>query len=71
MSIAINKQIQTERGLIFLTETFSTEAECRNAGYSYAFYSTKLGCELWSKTLDGRGHRHEFAVVGGDLSDLA
>lgn len=71
MSIAINKKIQTERGLVFLAETFSTEAECRDAGYSYAFYSTRLGHELWSKTLDVLGHRHEFAVIGGDLDDLA
>lgn len=71
MSISINKQVQTERGLVFIKEAFENWLEAEKAGYYPAFYSSKLKVELSSKMLDNQGHRYDFAIIGGVPDDLA
>ena len=55
-------QIQTERGLIAIDETITVHnaEEARLAGFSYAWHSDTLHCDLYSKCLDDEGHRHVF-----------
>lgn len=66
----INKQIQTERGLVFVKESFHTCADAEQAGYHPAFFSSKLNLELYSKVLDAEGHHYDFAIIGGGNNEL-
>ena len=56
------KQIQTERGLVFVSEYYSSEEEARAHGFYYAFSSKQYG-NLYSKTLDDKGYIHTFALI--------
>ena len=56
-------QVNTERGLLFIEASFTTVELCLQEGYSYAFHSKELGCDLYSKCLDDKGYRHSFAVI--------
>lgn len=62
----IGKQIETERGLVYVVREYLTADEAKNNGYTYAFSSYKLNCDLYSKCLDDRGLYHEFVTVKGD-----
>ena len=64
-------QIQTERGLVAIDETITVHSaeEARLAGFSYAWHSDKLHCDLYSKSLDDEGHLHVFIRLV-DLENL-
>lgn len=55
------KQMQTERGLIYVCDTFTTSEEAEKAGYSYSFSSRSLGCDCYS-IITGN-NRRAFALV--------
>lgn len=56
-------QINTERGIIYVVCEYPTEGEAREDGYTYAFTSSRIDADVYSKVLDDRGYRHEFAIV--------
>lgn len=56
------KQVQTERGLIFLTSQFKTKEDANNAGFYYAFTAKDYG-DLYSRCTDEKGYCREFAVI--------
>ena len=58
-------QIHTERGLICVEASYQSAERAQMDGYSYAFHSEELGCDLYSKCLDDRGLRHTFATIEG------
>lgn len=58
-------QVETERGLIFVEAAYQSAERAEMDGYSFAFHSSKLGADLYSKCLDDRGLRHTFAVIEG------
>ncbi len=60
----IDKQYDTERGLVYVARIYNKAEDARNDGYSYAFHSSKLNKDLYSKTLDDRGLIHEFVTAG-------
>ncbi len=62
MKISIG-QVQTERGLVYISKVFDTKEEAVANGYSYSFTSSELNADLYGKCLDDRGLRHEFACV--------
>ena len=57
------KQIQTERGLIYVEKEFDSSENAIKSGYSYSFTSRKLGCDVYGKSLDDRGLYHSFALI--------
>ncbi len=59
----MGKQIQTERGLIFVENEFKSIEEAVAAGYNYSFTSEEIGCDVYGKCLDDRGLRHEFVLI--------
>ncbi len=61
----IGGQTQTERGLLMIEAAYQSEERARMDGYSFAFYSTMLGKDLYSKCLDDRGLKYTFAVIEG------
>ena len=65
----MNGQVQTERGLLHVAETFDTPEQAKDAGYSYAFHSSQIGKDLYSKCLDDRGLRHSFSIVEKGVSN--
>ncbi len=56
-------QKQTERGIISVSAEYKSGMEAESNGYTYAFTSHDLGCDVYSKRLDDVGHRHDFALV--------
>ncbi len=58
-------QVETERGILFIEASYQSEERAKMDGYDFAFHSSKLGCDLYSKCLDDRGLRHSFAVIEG------
>ncbi len=61
----IGGQVQTERGIVFIEAAYQSAERAEMDGYSYAFHSKELGCDLYSKCSDDRGYRHSFAVIEG------
>jgi len=59
----IKAQLLTERGLIYFEAEYSNREEAQNDGYSYMFTSSKLGKDVYGKTLDNKGLRHECVLV--------
>ena len=58
-------QVQTERGLLYVEAEYQSKERARMDGYDFAFHSSKLGADLYSKSLDDRGLKHSFAVIRG------
>ena len=58
-------QIHTERGLISVDAEYQNEERAKMDGYSYAFHSSEMKRDVYSKCLDDRGLRHSFAVIIG------
>ncbi len=58
-------QIETERGILNVEAEYQSVEDAKKDGYGYAFYSTKLGRDLYSKCLDDRGLKHSFAIIVG------
>lgn len=58
-------QVETERGIICVEAEYQSAERAEMDGYSFAFHSTKLGKDLYSKCLDDRGLRHSFAIITG------
>lgn len=56
-------QMKTERGLIWVSAAYDSVDEAKENGYGYAFYSTELNCDVYSKCLDERGYKHSFAII--------
>lgn len=56
-------QKQTERGLISVEGEYVSAKLAEENGFSYAFTSQMLDCEVYSKCLDDRGLRHSFALI--------
>ena len=56
-------QVSTERGLVCVVKNYATKEEAIQNGYSYAFTSSALKCDLYSKCLDERGLYHEFVTI--------
>lgn len=56
-------QMHTERGIISVVCEFPTDNEAREEGFTYSFTSKELDADVYGKTLDDRGLRHEFALV--------
>ena len=63
MKTEVKKQMQTERGLIYVEATYSDKAQAKTDGFDYAFTSSALGCDVYSKCLDDRGLRHSFILI--------
>lgn len=61
----IGGQVQTERGLICIEAAYRSEERAQMDGYRFAFHSTMLGRDVYSKCLDDEGLRHTFAVIEG------
>ncbi len=61
----MKKQLQTERGLVCVEATFKTKEEAKADGYAYAFHSSLLNKDLFSKCLDDNGYYHSFALIEG------
>ena len=57
-------QMQTERGLISVSEWFKDGESARDNGFSPVFKAHGGNVELYSKTLDDRGFYHTFAIIG-------
>ncbi len=55
------KQVQTERGLIYMCDMFTTSERAEKFGYSYAFHSKELDCDCYS-VITGN-NRRAFALV--------
>ena len=58
-------QVHTERGLVSVDAEYQSEEKAKMDGYSYAFYSSELKRDLYSKCLDERGLKHSFALIVG------
>ena len=58
-------QMQTERGLICVEADYQSAERAQMDGYTYAFTSEVLGCDIYSKCLDDRGLYHTFARIVG------
>ena len=58
-------QVHTERGLISIDAEYQSEEMAKMNGYAYAFHSSELKRDLYSKCLDERGLRHSFVVIVG------
>ena len=58
-------QTQTERGLLVIEAAYQSAERAQMDGYSFAFHSSMLGKDLYSKCLDDRGFKHTFAVIEG------
>ena len=59
-------QMYTERGLISVKgQTEFSDIALKN-GYSYSFHSSALGYDVYGKTLDERGLRHQFILVSSE-----
>ena len=56
-------QTYTERGFLWIEEVFSSREKAKENGYVYAFYSTHLKCDLYTKAMDEMGHRRVFAKI--------
>ena len=56
-------QIETERGLISVKAVYQTKEEALKAGYMYSFHSKKLGKDIYGKSLDRLGYRHQFVLI--------
>ena len=61
------KQMQTERGLIYVVKEYNNSFDAREDGYSYMFTSRQLGCDVYGKSLDREGHRHECVLITGRI----
>lgn len=59
----INKQMNTERGLIQISREYDNEDDARKDGYSYMFTSTDLKAYIYGKALDNLGHRRECVII--------
>lgn len=59
----INKQLQTERGLIYVKKEFPSEKAARDEGYSYMFTSSMLDAHIYGKSLDSNGYHHETVII--------
>ena len=46
----INKQMRTERGLVYVVGSYPSKDEARENGYDYAFHSRELGKDLFTFT---------------------
>lgn len=58
------RQIQTERGLVYVERTFQTVEEAMEAGYAYSF-SSDIG-KLYSRITSDDGLCRAFAIVKGE-----
>ena len=58
-------QVQTERGLVLIEATYQSAERAEMDGYTFAFHSEKLGCDLYSICHDDRGLHHSFAAITG------
>lgn len=58
-------QVQTERGLICVEAEYMSAEKALMDGYSYAFYSTMLKKDVYSKCTDNKGLYHTFALIVG------
>ncbi len=65
MESQIYKQVQTERGLIYVEAEYQSAERAIMDGYTYAFTSKEIGRDVYSKCLDDRGLRHTFALING------
>ena len=61
-------QVETERGIVNIKAEYQSVEDAKKDGYGYAFYSTKLGRDLYSKCLDDGGFRHSFATI--DIKEM-
>ena len=61
----LKMQMKTEKGFINVEAEYHSAERARMDGYSYAFTSNELDCELYSKALDDTGLKHSFAIVIG------
>jgi hypothetical protein len=59
------KQVQTERGLIWVEAEYQSIESAKKDGYSYSFYSKQLGRKVYGKSIDKSGLRHKFALIVG------
>ncbi len=57
-------QMNTERGLVSITDWFKDSQTATENGYHYAFEAHNNNATLFSKCLDTEGHYHAFAIVG-------
>ncbi len=57
-------QVSTERGMLCVIKNYPDSDTAKANGYTYAFTSSELGCDLYSKCLDNRGLYHEFVTIG-------
>lgn len=58
----IEKQMRTERGLIYVKGSYPSREAAKEAGYDYAFHSRDLGKDLFSRITKDINHR-EFVIV--------
>ena len=63
-SIKMGKQIQTERGLIYVEAEYQSVERAKMDGYSLSFHSEEYG-DVYSKCTDELGHFHTFALIAG------
>ncbi len=57
------KQVQTERGLIYVVGNYNNTEDAKKDGYYYYFTSRDLHCDVYGKCLDDKGYRHEFVLI--------
>lgn len=63
MSKIFAGQTQTERGLVLIEGAYQSAERAEMDGYGFAFHSSMLGVDLYSKCLDNRGLRHSFVYI--------
>lgn len=56
-------QTRTERGMISVKEEFKTSEEAKKNGYTFAFYSTELKAECFSRIPGNNLNSREFCLV--------
>ena len=57
----IEKQMQTERGIIYVKESFDCDVAATKAGYKECFYSSELDTVVFSRYIDM--YHREFAII--------
>ncbi len=61
--VRIGKRLDTERGTVYIEGMYNKD-EARENGFTFAFHSGILDCELYQKKMDSAGLVKHFAVVG-------
>lgn len=56
------KQINTERGSVWVEKEYTCKEDAIKDGYSYAFRSQEYG-PLYSRIVDGNINRRAFALI--------